>query len=226
MKEIKEKLLKKLNFIPTTITTLKQGLILHQFHSPQNLPKLLLYKDEETESGIHHQGNQNHTITNLAEFEEKCPPGGEDAVVFYTTSLRGIRKTFEDCRKIKFLLSSFKVVVQERDVSMHMEFRKELWSIMGTKAIPPKVFIKGMYIGGAEEVVILNEQGKLKKLLEGIPVVMSSSRCNACGGMLFVVCSGCNGSRKVYKGEEGGEELWIRCHECNENGLVRCTLCS
>jgi glutaredoxin domain-containing cysteine-rich protein 1 len=27
-------------------------------------------------------------------FEEKCPPGGTDSVILYTTTLRGIRKTF------------------------------------------------------------------------------------------------------------------------------------
>ncbi|TKY45561.1 glutaredoxin domain-containing cysteine-rich protein [Spatholobus suberectus] len=43
-------------------------------------------------------------------FEEKCPPGGDGTVIFYTTTLRGIRKTFEDCSKIRFLLQSFKIL--------------------------------------------------------------------------------------------------------------------
>ncbi|OIW01739.1 hypothetical protein TanjilG_03877 [Lupinus angustifolius] len=50
-------------------------------------------------------------------FEEKCPPGGNGTVIFYTTTLTGIRKTFEDCNKIRFLLQSFKVVYSERDIS-------------------------------------------------------------------------------------------------------------
>ncbi|GLT90155.1 hypothetical protein SLE2022_081010 [Rubroshorea leprosula] len=270
MKEMKGRFLKKLNFIPTTLTTLKQGLVLHHFHSaqnfsPQNCHILSVYneqdcksnKDEEMELGFHVSNQGNYDIgpsiesqltvlgedqisveessmfkdceegpehPRLTDFEGKCPPGGEESVVFYTTSLRGIRKTFEDCRAIRFLLNSFKVVIHERDVSMHMEFRDELWRIMGGRVVPPRLFIKGRYIGGADQVVTLHEQGKLKELLEGIPLTLLIHQCNSCDGMLFVVCSSCSGSRKVYKDVQG-EELCIRCPECNENGLVRCRVC-
>ncbi|GKV31961.1 hypothetical protein SLEP1_g40609 [Rubroshorea leprosula] len=271
MKEMKGRFLKKLSFIPTTITTLKQGLVFHHFNSPQNFSAqnhhiLSVYKEQDSKNSnkdeemefefrVSNQGNYNVASTLepkltapdedqismedysmykdceessdnpcLTGFEEKCPPEGEEAVVFYTTSLRGIRKTFEDCSTIRFLLNSFKVVVQERDVSMHMEFRDELWTILEGRVIPPRLFIKGRYIGGADEVVTLHEQGKLKKLLEGIPLALPNHRCSSCAGVLFVVCSNCSGSRKVYK-DGGGEELCIRCPECNENGLVKCPVC-
>ncbi|XVF55892.1 hypothetical protein PTKIN_Ptkin06aG0072800 [Pterospermum kingtungense] len=162
----------------------------------------------------------------LTDFEEKCPPGGEESVIFYTTSLRGIRKTFEDCSSIRFLLDSFKILVHERDVSMDMEFREELWSILGGRVIPPKLFIKGRYIGGADEVVGLHEQGKLKKLLEEIPSIPTNSVCSGCANFRFLVCSSCNGSRKVYAEKEGDHELFIKkCPDCNENGLVKCPVC-
>ncbi|MBA0800620.1 hypothetical protein Gohar_011044 [Gossypium harknessii] len=157
----------------------------------------------------------------LTDFEEKCPPGGEDSVVFYTTSLRGIRKTFEDCSSMRFVLDSLKILVQERDVSMDMEFREELWRILGGRVIPPKLFIKGRYIGGADEVFRLHEQGKLKKLLEGIP---SNCLCTDCANMRFLVCSNCSGSRKVFT-EKQGDELCMKCPDCNENGLVKCPVC-
>ncbi|KAJ8754498.1 hypothetical protein K2173_005659 [Erythroxylum novogranatense] len=161
----------------------------------------------------------------LSDFEEKCPPGGTDSVIFYSTSLRSIRKTFEDCHTIRFLLESFKVRFFERDVSIHLEFRDELWRLLGCRVIPPRLFIKGRDIGGADEVVSLHEQGKLKKLLEGIPLSLSSSPCTGCGNLRFVVCSDCNGSRKIYT-DMVGEEMQIRCPECNENGLVKCPICS
>ncbi|KAG6743957.1 hypothetical protein POTOM_052661 [Populus tomentosa] len=101
----------------------------------------------------------------LSDFEEKSLPGGSQAVILYTTSLRSIRKTFEDCHAIRFLLESFEVIFHERDVSLHLEFREELWRIMGGRVIPPRLFIKGRYIGGADEVTSLHEQGKLKNLL-------------------------------------------------------------
>ncbi|KAK8570728.1 hypothetical protein V6N13_103132 [Hibiscus sabdariffa] len=222
---------KKLKFNPTKINTLKPGLVFrHHTFSNQNCKTNNVNKDVE------------HPC--LSDFEEKCPPGGENAVVFYTTSLRGIRKTFEDCSSIRFLLDSFKVSVQERDVSMDMGFREELWNILGCRVIPPKLFIKGRYIGGADEVVGLHEQGKLKKLLEEIPSSgnVANKVCSCCGNLRFLICSNCNGSRKVYE-EKGGDcdrdrdhdrnrdrdydhDLCIkRCNDCNENGLVKCQFC-
>lgn len=163
--------------------------------------------------------------SSLSHFEEKCPPEGSESIVLYTTSLRSIRKTFEDCHTILFLLESFKVEFYERDVSMHLEYREELWRILGGRVIPPRLFIKGRYIGGADEVVSLHEQGKLKKLLEGIPKLLSNAPCVGCGNKRFVVCFNCNGSRRVFNGGESDEMNIIRCSECNENGLVKCSIC-
>lgn len=164
----------------------------------------------------------------LLEFEEKCPPGGSDSVILYTTSLRGIRKTFENCNTIRFLLGSFRVLYDERDVSMHMEFREELWRTLGGRVIPPRLFIKGRHIGGVDEVVGLHEQGKLKNLVNGIPRSPTSGRpCKGCGGLRFVLCFSCNGSRKVVSEEvaDSGAPFPVSCVECNENGLVKCPIC-
>lgn len=167
---------------------------------------------------------------NLSNFEEINPPGGTDKVVLYTTSVRGIRKTFEDCRAIKFLLESFRVVYIERDVSMHLKFRDELWEVLGGRVVPPRLFIKGRYIGGADEVVMLQEVGMLKKLLQGIPVIDSLTanvKCCHCGGVRFLLCLDCSGSCKVYKGDQVNEgSLFVRCTNCNENGLIQCPTCS
>ncbi|KAJ4971210.1 hypothetical protein NE237_004309 [Protea cynaroides] len=162
----------------------------------------------------------------LLKFQEKCPPGGSDSVILYTTSLRGIRKTFQDCNSIRFLLESFRVLFYERDVSMHLEFREELWRILGGRVVPPRLFIKGRYIGGADEVVILHEQGKLKQLLQGLPADQTEGPCDECAGVRFVLCFNCSGSRKVIP-ELGDEEvgLPIRCPDCNENGLIICPIC-
>lgn len=50
-----------------------------------------------------------------------------------------IHKKFE---KYLFLLESFKVEFYERDVSMHLEYRDELWRILCGRVIPPRLFIK------------------------------------------------------------------------------------
>jgi len=165
----------------------------------------------------------------LKDFEEKCPPGGSNSIILYTTSLRGIRKTFQDCNTIRFLLRSLRVMYHERDVSLDLEYRQELWNILGEKVIPPKLFIKGRYIGGAEEVFGLHEMGWLGKILEGTPTVSSDCLCIGCGNMGFTICSTCCGSCKVFinngDNDSSNNECFLRCHECNENGLVKCTIC-
>ncbi|XP_059309595.1 uncharacterized protein At3g28850-like [Lycium ferocissimum] len=162
------------------------------------------------------------TIDPLLEFEEKCPPGGCDSVILYTTGLRGIRKTFEDCHSIRFLLENFRVMFFERDISMHSEFKEELWRIMDGKVVPPRLFIKGRYIGGAEEVVTLHEQGKFRPLLEGIPIDNFQCPCEGCAGMRFIMCFKCNGSQKIVVEDEIES---MKCPECNENGLIVCPYC-
>ncbi|XP_068634424.1 uncharacterized protein At3g28850-like [Aristolochia californica] len=159
----------------------------------------------------------------LSEFEERCPPGGIHSVILYTTTIRGIRKTFEDCKSIKFLLGSLKVLYHERDVSMHLEFREELWRIMGGRAVPPRLFIKGRYIGGADEVLGLHERGKLRLLVADIPLDRFGGTCDGCSGLRFVMCSDCNGSHKLATSEQ---EFFVSCPNCNENGLITCPICS
>jgi glutaredoxin domain-containing cysteine-rich protein 1 len=65
-----------------------------------------------------------------AAYERKCPPGGDERVVLYSTSLRGIRKTFQDCNKVRTILQTYVLWIDERDVSMHVEFRKELKDLL------------------------------------------------------------------------------------------------
>ncbi|XVF82713.1 hypothetical protein PTKIN_Ptkin16aG0071100 [Pterospermum kingtungense] len=154
-------------------------------------------------------------------YEEKCPPGGDGSVILYTTTLKGIRKTFEDCNSVRFLLESFQVIFYERDISMHTEYKEELWKILDGKVMPPRLFVKGRYIGGAEEVLALHEQGKLKVLFQGIPVDRSNAPCEGCGGVRFVVCFKCNGSHRII----GDDGLSSKCQNCNENGLIICPLC-
>uniref|UniRef100_A0A804IJG3 Glutaredoxin domain-containing protein n=1 Tax=Musa acuminata subsp. malaccensis TaxID=214687 RepID=A0A804IJG3_MUSAM len=166
----------------------------------------------------------------------KCPPGGQGKVVLYLTSLRGIRKTYEDCWAVGMILKGYGVRVDERDVSLHAGFKDELIDILGPgyggKGLP-RVFADGNYLGGAEEVRHLHELGRLSKLLDCCETTPSMGKgggggdaaCEGCGGVRFVPCEICSGSCKVYVEEE--EELggFHRCPECNENGLVRCRLC-
>ncbi|KAK1323442.1 Uncharacterized protein QJS10_CPA02g00987 [Acorus calamus] len=146
-------------------------------------------------------------------FEKRCPPGGEDAVVIYTTTLRGIRRTFEECNVVRSVIESHDVRTVERDVSMDSGFKEELRLLMGKNEVRvPMVFIKGWMIGGAEEMTKAEEAGRLEEMLEGIPRG-PGWRCEGCGGMRFVMCFDCNGSCKVLDKEV---KKMVKCAVCNK----------
>ncbi|CAN6846492.1 unnamed protein product [Brassica oleracea] len=184
--------------------------------------------DEQEEEEEEDRGQELEIVAEeepLLGFEERCPPGGEESVVFYTTSLRGIRKTFDDCNMIRFLLDSFKVKYYERDVSMHKHYRDELRRISAAaeeaEVLPPVLFVKGRCIGGAQRVLCLHEQGKFRALFEGVPVA-GDTPCGRCDGFRFLMCDGCRGSRRIVS-SDGSR---VQCLLCNENGLIVCLDCS
>lgn len=149
-------------------------------------------------------------------------PGAEKRIVVYYTSLRVVRRTYEDCHAVRSILRGFRVTLDERDLAMDHGFIAELQQILGQRKLTlPRVFIGGRYIGGAEEVKQLHEAGELKKFVEGLPV-QEPGACGACGGYRFLLCEECNGSHKLYS-EKGG---FRSCTSCNENGLIRCPSCS
>ncbi|XVF82180.1 hypothetical protein PTKIN_Ptkin16aG0024400 [Pterospermum kingtungense] len=150
-------------------------------------------------------------------------PGTEDRIVVYLTSLRGVRRTYEDCYAVRMIFRGFRVWVDERDVSMDAAYKKELQSLFKNKNVSlPQVFIKGKHVGGADVIKSMFEVGELAKILEGFPRIQPGFVCQGCGDVRFVPCWNCSGSRKVFDEDEG---LLKRCLECNENGLLRCQDC-
>ncbi|KAL4572596.1 hypothetical protein LXL04_019376 [Taraxacum kok-saghyz] len=155
-------------------------------------------------------------------------PGAEKKIVVYMTTLRVVRSTFEACRTVRSILQGFRVLVDERDLSMDSSFKEELEKIMSqggevvhtNKVTLPSVFLGGSYLGDAEDVRQLCETGELKKLVERLPAV-ARRVCEGCGDYRFVICSECNGSRKCYKKKVGIR----KCTSCNKNGLIRCPTC-
>ncbi|XP_071706940.1 uncharacterized protein At3g28850-like [Rutidosis leptorrhynchoides] len=169
----------------------------------------------------------------------KSPPRVKEKLVLYFTSLRGVRKTYEDCCHVRYLLNSTGVRVDERDVSMHSGFKEELKELLGGFISGlPKVFIGKKCIGGAIEIRQLHEDGHLEKALEGCEMVDSDGfrcGCEVCGDVRFVPCETCSGSCKIYyedeydeiddEEKEEGDYGFQRCPDCNENGLIRCPIC-
>ncbi|KAG2261282.1 hypothetical protein Bca52824_068361 [Brassica carinata] len=180
------------------------------------------------------------------EEEEEEALCGKDKVILYFTSLRGIRKTYEDSCDVRSILKSIGIRVDERDVSMHSGFKDELKELLGGKfkngvgITLPRVFLGKKLLGGAEEIRKLNEEGKLEKLLQGCERVEANENCNgqeceACGDVRFVPCETCSGSCKVYYEHEDHDDDesvkeereygFQKCPDCNENGLIRCPIC-
>ncbi|KAK8451783.1 hypothetical protein SEVIR_5G004600v4 [Setaria viridis] len=171
---------------------------------------------------------------------ERRPPGAAGGgVVLYTTTLRGVRRTFEDCERARELVEACAEAagvgaVDERDVSLHPEYLRELRELLagdGSGAAappPPRLFVMGRYVGGAEECVKLAESGKLREMVRWVKArgeacaAKDGRGCEGCGGARFVPCWECGGSCKVVV-EKGGEVE--RCAKCNENGLMMCPIC-
>ncbi|KAL0357416.1 UNVERIFIED_CONTAM: hypothetical protein Scaly_1427300 [Sesamum calycinum] len=174
----------------------------------------------------------------LERFEMICPPNGENKVVIYTTTLRGVRKTFEDCNAVRSAIQGLGISVCERDISMDRGFRDELRELMKGKEsnqfIPPRLFVRGRYIGGVEEVMKIVEEGYISELLKGLPK-LGGIVCEGCGGVGFLPCFTCHGSCKIVMVMKEGldvgmkqlkKTVTVRCSDCNENGLVLCPICS
>ncbi|KAK7399090.1 hypothetical protein VNO78_10265 [Psophocarpus tetragonolobus] len=153
---------------------------------------------------------------------EKCPPGGSDRVVVYTTSLGGVRKTFDQCNQARDILERHRVVVDERDVSLHGEFLRELKELLGEEVVPlPRIFVKGRYLGGFQELLHLNDTARLPSIFNAFRVQrhtgIPTQPCGTCGGARFLPCFHCSGSRKLPHSHT--------CPNCNENGLLHCPAC-
>ncbi|PWA64554.1 Glutaredoxin [Artemisia annua] len=165
----------------------------------------------------------------LEDYPEICPPGGADKVVIYSTSLGGVRRTYEDCNRVRSIMELHGFVYEERDISLHGEFRTQLRELLVDKVSDsvsvPRMFVKGRYIGGVDEIVGLNETGRLRRILSrvGIEKQVGRQACEGCGGARFVPCLECGGSCKVVVADKKEKE---RCPECNENGLMYCPMCS
>ncbi|XP_028780460.1 uncharacterized protein At3g28850-like [Neltuma alba] len=223
------------DFDPEVISSFRMSL---QELSPDNPFHLRRINDEKqdtiTANNFPFDGTKEKII------EGDTLPYKKDKVVLYFTSLRGVRKTYEDCCHVRLILKGLGVRVDERDVSMHSGFKDELKELLGDRLTGiglPVAFVGGNFIGGAEEIQKLHEDGKLEKLLNGCERIenecgISTDICQACGDIRFVPCETCSGSCKIYleadEEDEDGEATdygFQRCPDCNENGLIRCPLC-
>ncbi|XP_076274019.1 glutaredoxin domain-containing cysteine-rich protein CG12206-like [Rhynchophorus ferrugineus] len=149
-------------------------------------------------------------------------------VVVYTTSMGIIRETYHACMKVKQILRTLLVKFEERDVFMSTEYQNEIKDRMRCDHILiPQVYVDGQHCGDAETIERLNESGELRKILKVYKNPDVCTTCQSCGGYRLLPCSICNGSKKsVHRNHFTAEFVALKCMNCDENGLVKCSTCS
>ena len=131
---------------------------------PRHLARSLTYH--------HHHPYQGRHLPPTTPPSPAPNPQRPRSVVLYTTSLRGVRRTFADCCAVRAALRGLRVAVDERDVSMDAALRRELQGILAARGRGfslPQLLVGGVLVGGAEEVRRLHESGELRRVLEGAP---------------------------------------------------------
>jgi len=69
------------------------------------------------------------------------------------------------CVRAKALLARKGVAFDEIDVSMDPDLRNEMMERAGGRQTVPQIFINGKHVGGCDELVALDQAGKLDPLL-------------------------------------------------------------
>ncbi|XP_018331725.1 glutaredoxin domain-containing cysteine-rich protein CG31559-like [Agrilus planipennis] len=148
-------------------------------------------------------------------------------VVVYTTTMGIVRETYNNCTKVKKILRTLLVKFEERDVFMSNEYQTEVRDRMRCDHIlVPQVFVDGQHIGDADTIEVLNETGELRKILKPYKSMDACTTCKICGGYRLLPCPICNGSKKsVHRNHFTTEFVALKCMNCDEVGLVKCTSC-
>lgn len=75
----------------------------------------------------------------------------EGKIIVYTTSFRGVRHTYEECKYILTVFHNLRVRVQERDIYAHKFYHRELEERLEgeyEEQLPvPQVYINGQHVG-------------------------------------------------------------------------------
>ncbi|XP_071509951.1 glutaredoxin domain-containing cysteine-rich protein 1-like [Diadema antillarum] len=186
------------------------------------------------------RGVKNRVRAGIANFEfkpldnnkKKSVINSEDEVgriIVYTTSVRIVRQTFDDCQYVRKLFQNHRVRFEERDLFMNSKHQKELEERIGstTDINLPICFIDGELVGDLRKLEELNESGELRTILRRFEKHNPMVNCSTCGGHRYVPCTTCNGSKKSLLRNNFTDTFHaLRCSHCDDNGLQKCRDCN
>ncbi|XP_071847845.1 glutaredoxin domain-containing cysteine-rich protein CG12206-like [Apostichopus japonicus] len=182
------------------------------------------------------RGVKNRVRAGIANFEfhplhEGSQMFEEDVgkIVIFTTSMRIVRQTFDDCQLVRKIFQNHRVRYEEKDLFMNAEYHDELIARLGEghPVTLPIIFIDGELIGDVERLEKLNETGELRRILERFEKYTPTSNCDVCGGFRFVPCKSCSGSKKSLNRNDFTDQFHaLKCTKCDENGLMKCPDCN
>lgn len=156
------------------------------------------------------------------------------AIVIYTTSLEAVRQTINDCSAVLQIFEILGLKVRVKDINLDPRFRREIEARASQVSRPgvgvglqlPQVFINFEAVGGLADVVAMNDAGDLARMCTGFER-RSKRKCLTCGGVGYVNCNWCQGSKRSrqHMFERGDLSKALMCTVCNENGLQLCPDC-
>ncbi|KAJ7957261.1 Resistance protein [Quillaja saponaria] len=126
-------------------------------------------EDQQEVQGYNPKPNEDNIpvveLDPLKLFPKICPPGGANSVVFYAMWNPEKRRTWDDCYYVQEVLGGYNISPDMRDVAIMKEYN-ELVELFQGSIVLPSVFVKGRYLGGANEVMKLHESGQLSNILK------------------------------------------------------------
>ena len=89
-------------------------------------------------------------------------------VVFYSTTLQPVTKSFKDCNQVReILISLIGAAFDERNISNHQQHLEELmYALNISAAVVPTIYVKGKYIVGIDSILQLYKKGVLGPMLK------------------------------------------------------------
>ncbi|XP_078494689.1 uncharacterized protein LOC100181404 [Ciona intestinalis] len=158
--------------------------------------------------------------------QEKIDPNDKGTIIVYTTSLGIYRSVAQQCEQARKILKGYRVKFQDRDIFNSQEHKDELYKRLGLglgDPFPemPRVYIDGVYIGGAGELQVMSDCGDLRIRLQEFPKYNIRSKCPTCEGTGDVICHSCKGRKSKKK----NRFVQLKCSTCRQKGILQCPDC-